>query len=408
MPQLLEYGCQACVDLDVPAEQLLAMCAEPHGAPLDDVAATVAAALDEPLNFPPLARATVPGDQIVLAVEHSLPQSAELVAAVARHLVEHGAAADHLTVLSTPEAVATGEDDPRDHLPEAWRREVKVEVHAPENKSGLALLGLSEEGKPIYLNRTLLDADLVVPIGCLRDEAALGYHGQYGGLFPTFAEAKIRARFQKLAAPKTARRRAAAQRAQIDEMGWLLGTQFTVQALPGGGDRLLNVLAGEISSVYHQGQVAYRAAWSCEVPRRASLVIASLSGGAAQQTWENLARALAAALRVSVEGGAIALCTELACVPGDAVRSLSGADEPTLALRRIAREAMPDALIAAEVVRALDQGKVYLLSRLDEALVDELGLVPIGDLGELGRLARRHESCVVLAHAQFALPTVPE
>ncbi len=408
MPRLLDYGSDATVDLDIPAERLLAVCAEPLGEPVVDLPAAVEAALAEPLNYPPLARAMVPGDRIVLALERSLPQAAGLVAAVAGYLVEHGAAADRILVLSTPEAAALGECDPRELLPEAWRGEVSVEVHAPETKDSLSLLGSSHEGKPVYLNRSMLDADLVVPIGCLRDAAALGYHGQYGGLFPAFADAKTRERFQKLSSPKTMRQRAAKERAEIDEIGWLLGTQFTVQALPGGGDRLLNVLAGEIPQVFRQGQADYRTSWNCQVPSRASLVIASLSGGAAQQTWENVARALAAARRLTAEGGAIALCTELISEPGSALRSLSGADDLSLTLRHIAREALPDAMIAAEIARSLEQGKVYLLSRLDETLVEDLGLVPVGEASDLGRLARHHESCIVLANAQFALPTVQE
>jgi nickel-dependent lactate racemase len=407
MPRLLEYGSDAYVDLDVPADRLLAVCAEPLGEPIVDVASAVDAALAEPLNYPPLARATVPGDRIVLALEHSVPQATGLVAAIAGYLVEYGTAADHISVLSTPEAAAS-EGDPRELLPEAWRREVSVEVHAPEVKASLSLLGTSHQGKPVYLNRTMLDADLVVPIGCLRREATIGYHGQYGGLFPSFADAKTRERFRKFSGPKTTRERAVKERTEIDEIGWLLGTQFTVQVLPGGGDRLLGVLAGEIPQVFREGEAAYLAAWTCHVPRRASLVIASLSGGAAQQTWENVARALWAASRVSAEGGAIALCTELVCEPGDAVRCLSDADDLSLALRRIAREALPDARIAAQVARALEQGKVYLLSRLDETLVEELGMAPIDDPGDLGRLARQHESCILLANAQYALPTAQE
>lgn len=406
MPCLLEYGGRAAVDLDLPAERLLAVCAEPIGEPLVDLSGAVEAALAEPLNYPPLARATVPGDRIVLALEPGLPQSAGLAAAVAGHLVAHGAAPDHILLLSPPEAA--GECDPRERLPEAWRNKVKMEIHEPETKGSLALLGSSQEGKPVYLNRTMLDADLVVPIGCLRDSAALGYHGPFGGLFPSFTDAKTRGRFQKLSGPKTARQRAAKERAEIDEIGWLLGTQFTVQVVPAGGDRLLKVFAGEIPQVFQRGEAAYRAAWSFKVPCRASLVIASLSGGAEQQTWENVARALASAARVSAEGGAIALCTQLACEPGGALSSLSGADDISEALRRIAKEALPDARIAAEVARAMEQGKVYLLSRLDETLVEELGLAPMDDPSDLGRLARHHESCLVLVNAQYALPTAQE
>lgn len=404
MPCVLEYGSDLCVDLDVPADRLVAVCGEPTGEPLADIGVAIEAALSAPMNYPALARATVPGDHIVLALEHGVPQAAAIVAAVADYLVKQGTAADHIAVLSTPEAVGAGERDPRELLPDAWRGEVSLEVHCPETTTSLSLLGSSQEGKPYYLNRTLLDADLVVPIGCIRHESTIGYHGQYGGLFPSFADAKTRERFHKPAGPKTSRQRAIKERAEIDEIGWLLGTQFTVQGLPGGSDRLLRVLAGEITEVFRSGQVAYATAWNCPVARRASLVVASVLGGEAQQTWENLARALSAAERVVAEGGAIALVTQLSTEPGEAVSSLSQSDDLTAVWKRLSREKMPDAAIAVQLARSLEQNKVYLLSRLDETVVEDLGIAAIGEPSDLGRLARKHESCIVLANAQFALP----
>lgn len=404
MSCLVSYGVDARVDLDLPNETLLAVCDEPLGTPLDDPAGRVDAALREPLSFPPLVRATVPGDRIVLALEHGVPQATTLVAAVVNHLVEQGAAADHIAILQTPAAVAAGERDPRELLPELWRDEVALELHCPETAAGLSLLASSHDGKPVYLNRTLLDADLVIPIGCLRDESTIGYYGQYGGLYPNFSDAKTQERFRR--PPVKSRKRAATPREEIDEVGWLLGTQFTVQALPAAAGRLLNVLAGEIPAVFRAGRSAYASAWTAVVPSRASLVVASLAGGSDQQTWENLARALAAASRVLADGGAIALCTQLATEPGPAVRGLSQVDDLDEALKRIRREGAADTLSAIVLVRAMEQGKVYLLSQLDESLVENLGVAPISDAADIGRLARRHPSCIVLANAQYVLPVV--
>jgi nickel-dependent lactate racemase len=374
--------------------------------PLADPAAAVDAALGDPLNFPPLDRAIVPGDRIVLALEHDVPRAATLVAAVAAYLVRQGASPDHLIVLKTPSATAADESDPRQLLPDAWRDEVSLEVHSADTSGRLALLASSHDGKPVYLNRTLLDADLVLPIGCLRDEAAIGYYGRYGGLFPAFADSKAQQRYRKPAAPRTARQTIEAQREEIDEIGWLLGTQFTLQALPGGGGRLLRVLAGDIAEVFRVGQAAYSEAWGCGVPRRASLVVASLSGDPEQQTWENVGRALASASRVVAEGGAIALCTRLADQPGAAVASLSQADDLEEARKRIRKEAAIDALPATVLTRAMEQSRIYLLSQLDESVVEDLGMAPMTEPEDVERLARRHDSCIVLANAQYVVPSV--
>lgn len=405
MPCVVPYGLDECVDLELSDEAMVAICGEPPGESLDDPAAATFAALAEPLSFPPLARATVPGDHIVLAVDHGVPEEDVLVAAIASYLVDHGAAADHLTVLKTSDA-AGYERDPRQALPTAWRGEVTIEVHSPDTQGSLSLLASSHDGKPVYMNRTLLDADLVVPIGCLRPETAIGYYGRYGGLFPTFADLQTQQRFRKPAAPGMTNKAARAHRKESEEVGWLMGTQFTVQALPGGGGKLLGLLAGETREVFRVGRAAYDAAWHFRLPRRASLVVASVSGGAEQQTWDNLAQALAAASHVVAEGGAIALCTQLSVEPGPAVASLSQIDDLEAVRKRIRRDAAIDVLAASQLIRALEQSKIYLLSQLDESVVEDLGIAPMTDPADVQRLARRHESCIVMANAQYVTPVV--
>jgi nickel-dependent lactate racemase len=408
MPAALPYGLTASLALDLSADALVAYCAAPHGESLPDTAAAVAAALANPLEFPALSKATVPGDRIVVTVENELPQTAELVSAVARYLTESGTAPDALTVLCPESSAFDGDHDPRRLLPDTWREQVACEVHDSADTARLGLLGSTHGGEGVYINRTLLDADLVIPIGCLRCEPTIGFHGQHGGLFPTFSNDKTLTRFRK---PHTVdhegeyERRA---RREIDEVGWMLGVQCTVQVVPGAGESLLDVLAGELHQVYEAGQKRCQAAWNFTVPRRASLVVAAISGGPGQQTWDNLGRALAAAAAIVTDGGAIAICTELATEPGPAVSILAQADDMTDAERQIRRACPRDALSAVALARVIDRAKVYLLSRLDESSVADLGVAPVSNAGEIARLARRHASCTILANAQHARPTALE
>ncbi|HUY35495.1 MAG TPA: lactate racemase domain-containing protein [Pirellulales bacterium] len=405
MSCVLPYGSAASLALDLSSEALVAHCAAPHGEGLRDVAEAVASALAEPLEFPALSRATVPGDRIVLAVESELPQTAELVAAVARYLVETGTAPESLTVLRPDSVASQAEGDPRRLLPADWRHRVACEVHDPSDTARLAHLGSTRGGEGVYLNRTLLDADLVVPMGCLRCEPALGFHGRHGGVYPTFSNAKALGRFRKPHAAEHQCEFEARARREIDEVGWMLGALCTVQVVPGAGEALLAVLAGEVRRVFDLGQEHCLAAWSYTVPRRASLVVAAISGGPGQQTWNNVGRALSAASRAATEGGAVVLCTELASEPGPAVRSLAQAEDLADTERQIRRACPPDALAAVELARIMDRAKVYLLSQLDESLVADLGMAPVSAGAEVARLARRHASCTVLASAQHARVT---
>ena len=133
-------------------------------------------------------------------------------------------------------------------------------------------------------------------------------------------------------------------------------------------------------------------------PPPRDLVVAAIEGGV-QQTWENFGRALEASEALVEDGGAIAVCCDLAGRPGPGMRRLAAARSKTSALRHIRKAPPADAIPAAQLAQALDHNKVYLLSRLDPALVEELDMIPITSASELARLALQHRSCILLGNA---------
>jgi hypothetical protein len=77
-------------------------------------------------------------------------------------------------------------------------------------------------------------------------------------------------------------------------------------------------------------------------------------------------------------------------------------------LRHIGKERPVDALPAAQLAQALDRNKVYLLSRLDSSIVEDLDMIPIDAPEELSRLAKQHPSCVLLSNAPYVSATGEE
>lgn len=408
MPASLRYGIDCLLSFELPSEALVADCAAPHGQPLADPARAVAEALAAPHGLPPLARATVPGDRVVLALEPGVPQAGAIVAALVETLLGAGAAPRDITVLRTASDVEADAPDPRRLLPAAVGAAVGLETHNPDDRAHVSYLAATPKGKPIYLNRLLCDADLVVPIGCLRCPQAVSYHGVYGGLYPTFSDAATLERFRNPSSSDSHSQAHARKRHLVEKVGWLSGVLFVVQVIPGPGDSLLEVLAGEAAEVARVGQQRCERAWSFAVPQRASLVVAAVTGEAAGQTWENVGRALAAALRVVEDDGTIALCTELSAPPGPAVQGLAQADDLRAALRQIRKHKLADTLPATELAVALARAKVYLLSHLPADQVEELGVAAVSDPADIVRLAGRHASCVLLGDAQYAVAVADE
>jgi nickel-dependent lactate racemase len=400
----LRYGQNGSLAIDLPPGVLVADCFGPEQVSPMDISEAVSAAVTHPLNFPPLSQATVPGDEVVLALEPGLPRSSELVAALVEHLCETGTSPERITVLRTHADVVAGAGDPR-HLLPANMAAVKLETHEPDQRGQLRYLAATEKGRPIYLSRALCDADLVVPIGCLRCDEAINYHGVYSGLYPVFSDTKTQQRYRHPQAVAAHTSIHAQAQHEVETVGWLAGTQFVIQVLPGPDDSLLGIFAGDADTVMQQGRQRSNEVWCHSVPRRASLVVGAIPGGVTQQTWDNLGRAVAAASRVVIEGGAIALCTELAASPGPAVQLLSGSEDLSSALRRIDKERAADSLPARALAEALEFSKVYLYSQLDSEMVEELGIASIADPVEISRLARRHSSCLLLHDAQYRTAT---
>jgi nickel-dependent lactate racemase len=403
MPIEMHYGDEQVLHMDLAPETHVTDASRPRGTPLDDPASAVAAALTDPLGFPPFSQAVLPGDRVAVAVERGIPQTPTIVAGAVHAVLGGGASAKDITLVLAP---ATTEESARlavSQLPLEVREQVNITIHRPDQIDDCCYLAASKDGHPVYFNRQIGEADVVLPIVALRLEQSLGYAGILGGLFPAFSD---RATMERFRAPTTAewsvhqRRR----REEADEAAWLLGIQCALYIAPGPGNSVLHVLAGDAKAVADHGRTLCEAAWLHRGPNRASLVVATIEGNADQQTWENFARALYAATHAVRDGGSILICSNLQGAPGPALMQLAGAVENDAELERnLRRERSEDAISATLLALAQRRSQVYLLSGLNGEVVEDLGLGHVEDEEDVRRLSAQHRSCILLGNAQFAM-----
>ena len=378
----------------------------PQGTPLAGPGEATSAALLKPLDYPPLAKSTTPGDRVVLALDRGVPKAAEVTTAVVHALVRSGVGADGITVLLSQTDGDVETEDPCRLVDADQRSRIRVLPHDPADRKQLAYLAADESGEAILVNRALHDADVVLPIGCLRDDLSAGYFGIHGAVYPTFSDVKTIQRFRGLGSLDASGNRKRELTERVDHVAWLLGVNFTIQVVPGGGGRIMHVLAGQGDSVRRRGRELYDAAWSRTVSRQAGLVVAAIEGPAAEQTWENLGQALQAAGGFVEDDGAIAVCCDLSTRPGPAMQRLASESSRAESMRHVSRHRPIDALPAAQLAHVLDRNKVYLLSRLDPSTVEDLNMVPLEKPEELSRLARQYSSCTLLSNAQYITPVM--
>jgi len=399
----LHYGDNTLIELDPPDGVMVEQYGMPRGEPLRDVAVAATEAVEAPLGYPPLRQCFTPSDNMAIALDHAVPHAPEAVAAVVGAAIAAKVDPAYITILRSEADVQSGIEDPRSALSSDLRDRIRLLTHDPTDQNALAYLAATDAGHRVMLNRTLHDADIVVPIGCIYPHDAAGYYGVHTGVFPTFSDLPTLERFRAFGSLGGAGDYRRGLIDEVTEVGWLLGIQFTVQVIPADGFGAQHIVAGHPDAVQQRGDELYAQVWNgTRQGPRTSLVIAAVSGRG-RQTWQGFGRALDNARRLVAENGAIAVCCELSAEPGPALQRMVGARSRQEALQEIRAARPVDALPAAQLARALDDVTVYLLSRLDPEMVEELEMVPIEKTDELRRLAQRHGTCSVLNNATCAV-----
>jgi hypothetical protein len=364
-----------------------------------ELPAAVIRALEAPLEFPPLGAGIVPGDRVAIAVDENVPCVGAVVRGAVEAFQRAGVEAADISVVTSDAATGrlckeafSGEGSPPQFV-----------THDPDDKDNLCLVGQTRRHEPLLINRTIFDADVVLPIGCARVDGG----STYESLFPRFSSAPALEKYRSpmLHHPE---KTANDQTREIEEAGWLVGVPMVVQVVPGAEETVVAIVAGDPHAVAQRCGELCRELWSLHSPQQVSLVIATISGGAETQNWQNVGRALAAAEQLLDQGGAVAVCSNLEMPPGESLGRLIGSSDLEKTARKIAHDHGADSVPAWHLARALQRGPVYFLSQLDDDTVEDMGLAPIASTAELVRLVGRHESCAVVEDSQHAVVTVDE
>ena len=371
-------------------------------APRTDSLHLVRDAMARPTGFPSLARASVPGDRIVVAVDPLLPDAAAALRGVADGLIQAGADAAAVTFV-LPTSLAGVARELSDVLQADAPFMLQTAVHDPANRAELAYLAATEDAHPVYLNRLLCDADLLIPLTCVPPPTSPRWLGIHGSIYPWLSDAETIDRFRVPLGSLTSTQHEQ-RRQEVDEVGWLLGVCVVVGIVPGPNGSILRAIAGTPDRVGAECQDAARSYWDVELPRRVPLVITLVGDRDGELSWDDFAAAMASARNAAGDEAAVAICGNFTRLPGRSLHRLAGASDLQAVQRRLHRDQHEDTWAAQELATALLRGPVYFAGGLNEDQVEELGMAPIQQPEEIARLASRFEECVVIRDAHIAAP----
>lgn len=365
--------------------------------PISDLDSSIEQALSNPIDFPSLDQALVPGDSLVFAVDPVLPEIDHVVPKVLGWFARRGTSPGSMSVVlaGNHSAVATSLSQ---SILGTLGENVSVEIHDPDDTEHIAYLAANDDADPIYMNRTLVDADVVVPITCCRSPSALDYFGAYA-IYPLLSDRATRAAFYQLERLKDASSHHKLTCWANQAARWA-GFMVEVQVVPVGGNRIGSILAGLTEPLEIVSRERMKQAWDTHASP-ADLTIALLDGGQSQQNWLGIARALHVADLCTNDGGAMVVCTQVNAAIGKSLGRLQNSQSSKGDLsRKLSSDTSDDAILASLVHQATQHKHIYLVSDMKSESVESLGLGVIREPSELAHLIDQFSSTIILGSAQ--------
>ncbi len=399
-PIPLPYGRDGSIVLDPDVAAVLEVWPAP--APISDMRSAVRAAIDSPIEFPPLKQCVFPDDRIAIVLDRFTPGGADIIAGVWVAFEQAGVAPTDVTILQPADYHPGKLSDPRSGLPPAVQRDMAWEVHDPVSGSKVAYLAATTSGERVYLSRSLIDADTSITIGSVGFDPVLGYRGTNSVLFPGLSTPETFARFMGEGHAELGPDESRPIRQMIDEISWLLGNQFTLQILPTVRGRAAAVIGGMNEPVLRAGIKQLNSAWRITAEERYANVVVTIDEDDAGTRWSHVASAIDVARRLVQREGRIIVLSDLAAPPDMGVRMLAESRAPKEILKRVREVAPPDMLAATQIAQALDWANVSLLSKLDVDTVESLFMLPLKNAEDAQRLLATLNEGLAIPGAQRA------
>ena len=356
-------------------------------------------ALEHPLGLPRLNQCCVPGDRVLLVIDPQTPWLTEILTALLAELRTVAEPGLSLGILLPPDPAGNHWDCVRQQLPHELRDSASFVCHDPRDLAGNSYVASTEAGERIYLSNEIAEADLLITVGILCFDQLLGIRGTTSGIFPAMADKDTLERTGMLDARPATSNRLQERRALIDEIGWLVGAQFSLQIIPApGGPGAL--IAGSPQDVMDTARPLLTEFWELQLEEQPEVILTSIPAG--QFGWSMAARTLASLNELLDADSRIILIADLPVPDGPAARALRTTQDPAELARRLRKESVEDGIEIGQLIAVTQEQRVYLLSSLEAELVEDLGLLPLANQQELDRLLQTIPDYVVIPDACYA------
>lgn len=338
-------------------------------------------ALEEPIDHPKLTESIFPGDSVAILVQNGLPSAREMLESLLKILERSRIETENILVVLPAkmmrqfDLVELSPADAKTGTPQIWRMQndergesaLRFEIHDADDENSASYLAANEQGNPVYVNRSLCDSDVVLPLSCISPS-----NKESDCLYPEFSTDETRARFRKK--QDTLQQRIAEAELANDSLGLF----FSIEMVCRPGEIIDHIVCGSRTQTRRVVSDRLSRLWQMEPQSDCDVVVTTVESVGEHASWENIVRAVRTAA-VMVVDGPIVVWSQLSGKPSKEVKAACSAQF---------EGSVPDSLPAnlQHFASILCDRPVYLKSQLSQNFIEGLGLGHIESIESAQRI----------------------
>jgi len=310
----LQYG-RGGLDIEVPSRRVTVV--EPMFVPgLPDEAAAFHAAVCGPIGSRPLADLIQAHERVAIVIpDHTRPLPRERLLPWLFDALPHVPAENFVLINGTGSHRANTEAELRLMVGDAVYERYRIVNHNAFEPAGLAPVGHTRDGRPVYFNRDYVEADRRIVMGFIEPHFMAGFSGGYKGIFPAVADIdsiKHYHRAQVIADPLSTWGvlEHNPTQAQVRANGALLPVDFCLNVTQNRRREITGFFCGDVLAAHAEGCAFAKRTAMVACPQPFPIVVTTNGGFPLDQNLYQAVKGMSAAAQIVAPGGLIIAAAE--------------------------------------------------------------------------------------------------
>lgn len=274
-------------------------------------------------------------------------------------------------------------------------------------------LGVTSSGTPVDIDRRVAQADRRICLGNIEYHYFAGYSGGAKAIMPGVStRAAIQANHSRMVREEACAGRLAGNpvREDMEEAAAMVGVDFLLNVVLDSHKEIIKAVAGDLTTAHRAGCAFLDTLYRKEIPERADIVLVSQGGTPKDLNLYQTQKALDNAKHAVKKGGIIVLIGS--CKEGLGEKTfeewMTSAPTTHSLIDRIQREFRLGGHKAAAIAMVLENADIYLVSEMDDKLVQSLFMQPFHTVQEAYdaacRKLGRNASVLAMPYGGSTLP----